>query len=424
MTFGAAQTSAGKIYKYYNLKWSFLTSMLIFEVGSLICGVAPNSNTLIIGRAIAGLGAAGLSVGGTSIVSFTVPPKKRPLMMGVLGMTYCIAAVLGPLLGGAFTDRVTWRWCFYINLPIGGVAAVAVFFFFHLPAAGAPPQVSWWKKLLHVDPVGIALAMGGITCFILALQYGGNTHPWNSSVVIGLLVGFGLLVAALVGWEVWLGDYAMMLPRLYKQRSLPTTAPYQFFFMGSYIVLLYYLPIYFQSVLGASPIKSGVNNLPLVLAAAVFALAGGAVVEKTGRAQQVMFVGSMFATIAIGLIYTLDIGTSTGKWIGYQFFVGATMAFAIMQGLTVAQANVGPEDIAAVTANLLCTLPHVIPCLLSLNCSRKLTDILYSFPNTRWCIQHSSRTVSLRQQTTCHSTPSSPFGKSTPRASNRCLRAA
>ncbi|KIW61815.1 hypothetical protein PV05_01895 [Exophiala xenobiotica] len=353
MAFGAAQTSAGKIYKYYNLKWSFLISMLIFEVGSLICGIAPNSKTLVVGRAIAGLGGAGLSVGGTSIVSFTVPPAKRPMMMGVIGMTYALAAVLGPLLGGAFTDHVSWRWCFYVNLPIGGVAAVAVFFFFRLPAASAPPRVSWTKKLLHVDPVGIALAMGGIVCFILALQYGGNAHPWDSSVVIGLLIGFGLIAITLVAWEIWLGDYAMMLPRLYKQRSLSTTAPYQFFFMGSYIVLLYYLPIYFQSILGASPIKSGVNNLPLVLAAAVFALAGGAVVMKTGRAQQVMFIGSMLATVAIGLIYTLDIGTSTAKWVGYQFFVGATMAFAIMHGLSIAQANVGPEDLAAVTANLL-----------------------------------------------------------------------
>ncbi|KAL9040170.1 MAG: hypothetical protein Q9214_004593 [Letrouitia sp. 1 TL-2023] len=353
MTFGATQSSAGKIYEHFDLKWTFLISMSVFEVGSLICGVAPNSKSLVVGRAIAGLGGAGLSVGGTSIIAFTVRPAKRPMMMGVIGMTYCLAAVLGPLLGGAFTDRVSWRWCFYINLPVGGVAAVAVFFFFHLPAVATPPQISWTKKLLHVDPVGIVLAIGGITCFILALQYGGNTHPWSSSAVIGLLVGFGLLAIALVAWEIWLGEYAMMLPRLYKQRSLSTTAPYQFFFMGSYIVLLYYLPIYFQSIFGASPIKSAVNNLPLVLSAAVFALAGGAVVTITGRAQQVVFVGSMLATVAIGLIYTFDIHTSTAKWVGYQVFTGASMAFAIMHGLTIAQASVGPEDIPAVTANLL-----------------------------------------------------------------------
>lgn len=397
MTFGAAQTSAGKIYKYFDLKWSFLISMLIFEVGSLICGVAPNSKTLVVGRAIAGLGGAGLSVGGTCIVSLTVTPAKRPMMMGIIGMTYAIAAVLGPLLGGAFTDRVSWRWCFYINLPIGAVAAVAVFFFLHLPAGATPPPISWTQKLLHADPVGIVLAMGGITCFLLALQYGGVTYPWNSGVVIGLLVGFGLLVIALVGWEIWLGDYAMMPPRLYKQRSLTAPAAYQFFFMGSYLVLLYYLPIYFQSILGASPIQSGINNLPLVLTAAVFALVGGIVVMKTGRPQQVMFVGSMLTTVAMGLIYTLDIDTSTGKWVGYQIFVGCSMAFAIMHGVTIAQANVGPEDLAAVTANLLCT------CSFLLNYahfySEKLIESWYSLPDDWRCIQQFSGTVSLRKQT-------------------------
>ena len=196
--------------------------------------------------------------------------------------------------------------------------------------------------------------MGSIICLILALQYGGNSHPWGSSVVIGLLVGFVVIAAALVCWEIWLGEYAMMLPRIWKQRSLWSTAPFQFFFMGSYIVLLYYLPLYFQSVLGIGPIQSGVHNLPLVLAAAVFALVGGAIVMKTGRAQQVMFVGSMLATVAVGLIYTLDIGSSTGKWVGYQFFTGAAMAIAIMQGLTMAQAYAEPEDLAPVTANLLC----------------------------------------------------------------------
>ena len=215
-------------------------------------------------------------------------------------------------------------------------------------------KMSIGKKLLHLDPVGVALAMGGTTCFILALQYGGVMYKWKSSVVIGLLIGFGLLMTALVAWETWLGEYSMMLPRLYRHRSLSATAPYQFFFMGSYIVLLYYLPIYFQSILGAGALRSGVDNLPLVLTAAPFALAGGAVVMKTGRAQQVMFVGSMLATVAIGLLYTLDIGTSTAKWIGYQVFVGASMASAIMHGLTIAQAYVEDEDVSAVTANLLC----------------------------------------------------------------------
>ncbi|KAJ4419205.1 hypothetical protein N0V82_005112 [Gnomoniopsis sp. IMI 355080] len=354
MTFGAAQPSFGKVYAHFNIKWSFLASMFIFELGSLICGVAPSSKALIVGRAIAGLGGAGLSVGGTIIVSLAVPPLKRPMIMGVIAMTYCVAAVLGPIIGGAFTASVTWRWCFYINLPIGGVAALAVFIFFQLPDKPAPTHpISWKRKILHTDPLGFALTMGCIICFILALQYGGVTHAWNSSLVIGLLVGFVLILLALVAWELWMGEYAMLVPRLFKARTFYTSATYQFFFMGSYIVLLYYLPIYFQSILGATPIRSGVDNLPLVLAAAVFAIVGGGVVMKTGRAQQVMFIGSALATVALGLIYTLDIGISQSKWIGYQFFVGATIAFAVMHGLSIVQAYAEPKDIHAVTATLL-----------------------------------------------------------------------
>jgi MFS transporter, DHA2 family, glioxin efflux transporter len=353
MTFGASQCSAGKVYKFFDMKWSFMGSMLIFEVGSLICGVAPSSNTLIVGRAIAGLGASGLSIGATSIISLSVEPAKRPLMMGLIAMTYCISACLGPVLGGVFTDEVSWRWCFYINLPIGGAAAVGVFLFFSLPAAAKPPQISLYQKLLHLDPVGITLAMGSITCFILALQYGGVSHSWGSSVVIGLIVGFVLIAAALAAWELWLGEYAMMAPRLYKQRTLSVVAPFQFFFMGSYIVLLFYLPIYFQSALGASPIRSGVDNLPLVTAAAVFALAGGAFVMTTGLIWQTMMASAGLSTVAVGCIYTFDLHTTTATWVGLQFFIGAVMAFGIMQGVTLAQSAVGPEDLPAVSANLL-----------------------------------------------------------------------
>lgn len=409
MTFGAALPSAGKIYKYNNLKWTFLWSMLVFEVGSLICGVAPNSTTLIVGRAIAGLGGAGLSVGGTSIASHAVPPEKRPMLMGLIGTTYATSAVLGPILGGVFADRVSWRWCFYINLPIGGVAAVAVFFLFQLPSSAMPPKTTWSKKLLHMDPVGFALAMGSITCFILGLQDAGSSRPWNSSVVIGLLVGFGVLAIALVIWEIWVDEYAMMLPRIYKQRSLWSTAPFGFFFMGSYIVLLYYLPIYFQSILGASPIRSGVYNLPLVVMAAITALAGGAVVMKTGRPQQVMFTGSMLSTVAIGLLITLDSYTSTAKWIGYQIFIGGVMAFAIMHGMTIAQAYVGPEDISIVTANLLCE--SSLGCVTQHALSKLTTQ--YSLSNRRRGIQYLCRPGSIRQQATgC-------FAQHSPRSESR-----
>ncbi|KAF5638087.1 major facilitator (MFS1) transporter [Fusarium sp. NRRL 52700] len=350
LTLGAFQSLWGKIYKFFPLKTSFMLSIFIFELGSLISAVARNSMTVIVGRAIAGLGASGVAPGMYTIPAFIAAPEKRATYTGFIGLSYGIAAVAGPLIGGGLTAGASWRWCFYINLPIGGLAILVILLTFKTPAGVKVVDATLKEKLLQMDFIGTALVMGASLSLLLALQYGGVTHAWNSSVVIGLLVGFVLIIIALIGVELWLGERAMLTPRLIRQRTVWVNAIWSFFFAGSYFITLYYLPIYFQSIDNQSPIGSGVRNIPLIALFSVATFASGKAITKTGTAAPYLVISSIIVTIASGLLYTLDIGTSTGKWVGYQILAGFGYGIGLQVPVVISQAFAAPSDMAPVTS--------------------------------------------------------------------------
>jgi MFS family permease len=291
-----------------------------------------------------------MATGGFTIIAFSSEPKRRPLFTGLVGSAYGLSAVAGPLIGGAFSDKVSWRWCFYINLPIGGLAAAIILIFFHPPSGAKPIKAPLKEKILNMDLFGMSLLMCLIICFILALQYGGQTKNWNSSEVISLLVGFVAILVALVIWENYLGERAMLVGRLLKKRSLSAPSTFMFFFAGSYFILFYYLPTYFQSIDDTRPIGSGVRNLPMVVTFSIAAIIAGAFVERTGIATPVKLVGAAIATIGTGLIYTWDIGTPAGKWIGYQILAAFGSVIPWLIPMNIAQANTDPQDMSTVTA--------------------------------------------------------------------------
>jgi EmrB/QacA subfamily drug resistance transporter len=353
MTNGGFQSSWGKAYRYFPLKWTFLMAIGVFELGSLICAVAPNSTAFIVGRAINGLGAAGIGTGAYTIIAFVAEPSKRATYTGFVGMSFGVACVVGPLIGGVFADMVTWRWCFWINLPIGGLSALIIIFFFRAPDSAKPVDAPWKEKLLQMDPVGVVFVMGAIVTFMLALQYGGQTAPWNSGLVIGLLVGFVLITAAFIVWEHFQGERAIVIPRLFKQRAICISCLFACVFVGSYYLVIYYIPIYFQSIGNATPTMSGVHNLPLIIATTISMITSGMVISATRLAVPIQVGGAVIAVIAAGLLYTLDIDTGVGKWIGYQLLGGVGWGLAFQVPIIVGQANAHPEDISSVTAMVL-----------------------------------------------------------------------
>ena len=350
LTLAAFQSTWGKAYKYFPLKWTFLFSIFIFEVGSLICAVAQNSTTLIVGRAIAGLGGAGIASGAYTIIAFSAPPQKRPAYTGILGAVYGVSSVIGPLLGGVFTDHLSWRWCFYINLPIGGASAAVILLFFHAPKAARPQPATLKEKFLQMDFPGTFVIMGAIVCYLLAMQWGGTTKPWSSGSVIACLVLFGILVIAFILIEWYQKDRALLQYSLLKDRSIGACCTFVFIIGASFFIMLYYLPIYFQSTKNVSAAKSGIDNLPLVLGASLFSITSGIVITVTGQYIPVIVVGSAIASVGAGLIYTLEIDSGSGKWIGYQAVLGIGLGLVFQVPVIVNQSVVRASDISSVTA--------------------------------------------------------------------------
>jgi MFS family permease len=196
--------TCGRLYAFYNIKWVYCISLAVFEIGSIVSAVAPNSMTLIIGRAISGLGAAGLVSGTTTILSYCVSLKKQAMLSPIVLGMYNIGSAIGPLVGGSITDSkvLTWRFIFWINLPFGAVALVLVWFTLRKPPPAVKGDLPWNQKLRQLDLLGATLLLGATVCLNLALQWGGIVYPWSDAKVFGCLIGFGLLLITFLCLQV------------------------------------------------------------------------------------------------------------------------------------------------------------------------------------------------------------------------------
>ncbi|KAK8017636.1 MFS multidrug transporter, partial [Apiospora rasikravindrae] len=341
------QPLTGKFYTEFSAKWTFLIFFLVFEVGSLVCGVATSSPMFIGGRVIAGLGSSGIMNGAMTLVAGAVALEKRPLYTGLMVGIAQLGLVCGPLIGGALTEYSTWRWCFYINLPLGGVTAVFLALT-HVPDITEKPPftLALLRRLLpELDLLGFVLFAPAAVMFLLALQLGGHMYAWGSSQIIGLFCGAVATGAVFVAWECRMGDRAMLPGSMMKQRVVFMAIVQGLFLMVTTTVGSFYLPIYFQGVKGVGPTLSGVYMLPSILNQLLLVVVSGALISKIGYYLPFAVFGGALNSIGNGLLSTFTPGTETVKWVGYQIITGAGRGAAMQICIIAIQNALQPAQI-------------------------------------------------------------------------------
>ncbi|KAL0141946.1 major facilitator superfamily domain-containing protein [Mucor lusitanicus] len=344
LTFDAFQPLFSKFSDIFGRKWVLIFGIVIFLLGSVLCGAAKSMIMLIVCRAIAGIGGASIFSMVFIIIADLVPLEKRGSYQGIVNAVFALSSVFGPLIGGSFTDYVTWRWNFYINLPIGAVALFVLVFFLHLPV----PQGNLKDKLKRIDYVGTCIVLAFATLFLLAMNFGGQTFPWKSAAVIVPLVLTGLLVALLIFIEGKVAE-PLLPPRLFKNRTISAVLATNWFFGMTFFSMVYYLPIYFQVVREDSAMWSGIRLIPMELLIAVFATFSGLFISKTGIFKPLLPIGMGLLTLCVGLISTFGEDTSWSKVYGFTVIGGTGLGCMFSSAIIALQASAEPRDIAVVT---------------------------------------------------------------------------
>ena len=345
----AVQPLFGQLANIFGRRWLALTIVGIYTLGSGICGAANSGTTLIVGRSIQGVGTGGLNMILDVILSDLVPLRERGTYIAISLMVLTIGTSMGPFVGGAIVDNTTWRWVFYINLPVGGLTFILLFIFLQV---GYDKEMSLRQKLKRVDFVGNAMLMASTTAVLYALTYGGSRYLWSStSVLLPLVFGVaGLGLFVLFEHQEWASEPVIPL-RLFKNRTAAVVFTNTFLSAMLLYWAIFYLSVYFQAVLVSTPTRSGVQMLPVVLVAVPGAAAAVIILTKFGRYKLLHGAGFAIVTIGLGLFSKLDQNSAMGEWVNYQIVTAIGTGMVLNTLLPAFQAAQPESDQATATAS-------------------------------------------------------------------------
>ncbi|WP_406862365.1 MDR family MFS transporter [Streptomyces sp. HUAS MG47] len=332
----------GKLGDMYGRKGVFLTSIVIFLIGSALSGMAQDMGQLIGFRAVQGLGAGGLMVGVMALIGDLIPPRERGKYQGMMAGVMALAMIGGPLVGGTITDHWGWRWSFYINLPLGAIALAMITAVLHLPKKER-------RERTRIDFLGAALLTVGITSIVLVTTWGGTEYDWDSGVILGLSAAGVLALAAFLWVETRAADPIIPL-HIFRSRNFTLMSVIGFLVGFVMFGAVLFLPLFQQSVQGASATNSGLLLLPMLLAMMVVSLISGRITTNSGKYKIFPILGGGLMVLGLFLLAQMDTGTSRLTSGLYMAVLGAGMGFLMQITMLVAQNSVELKDMGVASS--------------------------------------------------------------------------